>query len=360
MSLSIGIVGLPNVGKSTLFNALLQKQQALAANYPFATIEPNVGVVPVPDPLLPQLAEVVHTTHLVPATVEFVDIAGLVAGAAEGAGLGNKFLAHIREVDLIAHVVRVFDDENILREGSIDPVSDFQIIQTELQLADLGTIEKQQPPKSSQPTEAQERWARLARWKEVLNQGKNILSVLEEPEDFQLTKELTLLTAKKQLVIMNVSEAQLATRNAEAETLATKLGISSKHIVPICAQLESELAVLEGEEKIMYLEEVGLAESGLEQLIRQAYHHLGLQSFYTAGEKEARAWTITQGTTAPQAAGVIHTDFEKGFIRANIVSSDEFLRVGGWKAAKEQGLMRQEGKTYTMKKDDIVEFLVSS
>lgn len=360
MSLSIGIVGLPNVGKSTLFNALLQKQQALAANYPFATIEPNVGVVPVPDQLLPQLAAVVHTSQLVPATVEFVDIAGLVAGAAEGAGLGNKFLAHIREVDLIAHVVRAFEDENILREGSVNPVSDHQIIQTELQLADLGTLEKQQPPKQGQPAEMHERWARISRWKEVLNQGKNILSVMKDEDDTKLAKELSLLTAKRQLVVMNMGEHQLSNRRELATQLADQLGIQVEHIVPICAQLESELAALEGEEKVMYLEEMGLAESGLEQLIRQAYDHLGLQSFYTAGEKEARAWTITQGTTAPQAAGVIHTDFERGFIRANIVSADDFLRVGGWKAAKEQGLMRQEGKTYIMKKNDVVEFLVSS
>lgn len=358
MNLSVGIVGLPNVGKSTLFNALLQKQQALAANYPFATIEPNVGVVPVPDDRLPKLAAVVHTERIVPATVEFVDIAGLVAGAAEGEGLGNKFLAHIREVNIIAHVVRIFEDPNVVKEASVDPASDFQTIETELMLADLATLQKQVPPKSGQAKELSERWEIIKKWKDMLDNGQAVNPSLQSGLEKQVAKELSLLSAKPRLIVCNVSEDQLANIESKRQEFSSLLHVPADDLVFISAKLESELADLDETEKREYLDSLGIEQSGLELLIKKAYQTLGLQSFYTAGEKEARAWTIPAGTTAPEAAGVIHTDFQKKFIKAMVVSFDDFVQSGGWKVAKEQGLVRQEGKEYQMKPDDVVEFMV--
>lgn len=358
MNLSVGIVGLPNVGKSTLFNALLQKQQALAANYPFATIEPNVGVVPVPDKRLDVLAKIVHTEKIVPATVEFLDIAGLVAGASEGAGLGNKFLSHIREASFILHVVRAFEDGNVVKEGSVDPQSDYQVISTELQLADLGTLQKQVIPKGALTPEQRERFTHIERWKTALDQGKNLRDAITTPEEQSLAKELGLLTAKGELVALNVAEEQLSQTEAIRARYSELLHLESNKLLVICAKLESELAELSEVERSEYLQELGIEYSGLEVLIQQAYHTLGLQSFYTAGEKEARAWTIRQGTTAPEAAGAIHTDFTRLFIRANVVSYDDYVACQGLKGAKEAGKLRQEGKEYVMRPDDVVEFLI--
>jgi GTP-binding protein YchF len=357
-SLSIGIVGLPNVGKSTLFNALLQKQQALAANYPFATIEPNVGIVPVPDFRLAELAKVVHTEVLVPATVEFVDIAGLVAGASQGAGLGNKFLAHIREVSFILHVVRDFTDENIIKEGSVDPLSDYQTISTELQLADLATLEKQPEPKGATTTEMKERWETIKLWIAVLNRGVSLRTLEFDENQAKLAKDLALLTAKPEMIALNVSEGQLAYSADLQKKYGEILQISPDKIVVVCARLESDLADLSEAEKLEYLKELGIEQTGLELLIQRAYQSLGLQSFYTAGEKEVRAWTVQSGTTAPLAAGVIHTDFIKHFIRAQVASYNDFVTLGGWKNAKEQGKVRQEGKDYVMMPEDVVEFLI--
>lgn len=359
MSLSVGIVGLPNVGKSTLFNALLEKQQALAANYPFATIEPNVGIVPVPDKHLPQLAEIVHSKQIVPATIEFVDIAGLVAGAAEGAGLGNKFLANIRETSFILHVVRAFTDSNIIKEGSVDPKSDYTTIATELQLADLATLEKQREPKGNMVNpENMARWNTIQKWQEILNAGQNIRSLELNEDQRAIAKELALLTAKAEIVALNVAETDLVNTETITQEYAQILEISPENIVVISAKLEEELASLSAEEKTEYLNELSIEQSGLERLIQKAYQTLGLQSFYTAGEKEVRAWTIHQNTTAPQAAGVIHTDFEKHFIKAKVCSFQDFVSLGGWKAVAEGGKLRQEGKDYTMRADDVVEFMI--
>jgi len=357
-SLSIGIVGLPNVGKSTLFNALLQKQAALAANYPFATIEPNIGIVPVPDDRLPQLAEIVHTEKIVPATVEFVDIAGLVAGASEGAGLGNKFLANIREVNIIVHVVRAFEDGNVIKEGSVDPASDYETIGTELQLADLGTLEKQTLPKGAVSPEQQQRWQTIEAWKEALDKGLSIRDLDLSEDNLLLAKELSLLTAKPELVALNVSETDMNRTVELQEQYAALLGVVTEKIVVISAKLESELADLSPEEKNEYMADLGISQSGLERLIQSAYLNLGLQSFYTAGEKEVRAWTIPQGTTAPLAAGTIHTDFTKHFIKANVASFTDFVAQTGWKGVRENGKLRQEGKDYLMKPDDVVEFMI--
>lgn len=357
-SLSVGIVGLPNVGKSTLFNALLQKQAALAANYPFATIEPNVGIVPVPDLKLAQLAKIVQTDKIVPATVEFVDIAGLVKGAADGAGLGNKFLSHIRNVSFVLHVVRAFEDSNILREGSVSPHDDYETITTELQLSDLGTLEKQAQPKGQVSREQTARWEKIQEWKAVVSAGKSLRNMIESSEDLLLVRELGLLSAKPEMVALNVSEEQLPQAAQLIAQYSQLLNLSPDHMVVICAKLESELSDLSEEDKREFLLAADLQNTGLEALIQQAYRLLGLQSFYTAGEIEARAWTIEQGTLAPDAAGVIHTDFIKHFIRANIVSFADFIAVGGWKAAKEKGKLRQEGRDYVMQTDDVVEFLI--
>lgn len=337
MSLKVGIVGLPNAGKSTLFNALLKKQIAFAANYPFATIEPNVGVVPVPDQRLGKLAEITMVEEkleklppLVPATVEFVDIAGLVKGASVGQGLGNKFLSHIREVDIICHLTRHFEDPNIIHvAGSVDPKRDREIIETELILADLQTLEKQK-----------EGFEDL---KNALNNGKMARDVVTDPEK---VSELQLLTMKPMMYVANVSEDQLQ-------------GESLKELT-ICAETEAQLASLTEQEQKEYLKSLGLESSGLDRLIQKAYETLGLISFLTCGEKEVRAWTIEKGMKAPQAAGVIHTDFEKKFIKAEVVSFEDFTSLGGWKAAREAGKAPSEGKEYQMQDGDVVEFKIGT
>jgi GTP-binding protein YchF len=335
--MEIGIVGLPNVGKSTLFNALLKKQAALAANYPFATIEPNVGVVPVPDDRLAQLAKVVGTTRLVNATVKFVDIAGLVKGASQGEGLGNKFLAHIREVDAIMFILRDFSDENIIRAGSTDPKSDQEILETELILADLETAKKIQDTKD----------------KDIKILGNRIVSELEKgtpiralqftESEEKAVKQMSFLTSKPVIVVFNTDEQ--------------KLQINDNNL-RICAKLESELAELSDDEQKDYLKQLGIEKSGLELVIQKAFDVLGLQTFLTAGEKEARAWTIKKGSTAPQAAGVIHNDFEKHFIKAECVNFTDFVQFGGWAKCRELGKVRMEGRDYVMQDGDVVEFKV--
>lgn len=371
MALSIGIVGLPNVGKSTLFNALLKEQQALAANYPFATIEPNVGIVPVPDPRLDVLAKIVHTTVLKPATVEFVDIAGLVKGASKGEGLGNQFLAHIRETAAICHVLRAFEDTDIIREGAEDPVTDLGIIRLELVFADQATVEKQQIPKGTTDKATKERWEVVVALKEVLDAGRTICSVLDahdtaftlatmSPEIVsKVCKELALLTYKKELFVVNVSESQLA---QGVDTLTTQfaeeLSVDREKIIVMCNKIESELATLSDEDRMTYLSELGLTQSGLDRLIVAAYKSLHLQSFLTAGEIEVRAWTIQQGSSARKAAGVIHTDFERLMISAKVASYSDFVQQNGWKGVKEAGKMRTEGREYVMQEGDVVEFLI--
>jgi ribosome-binding ATPase len=358
MNLSIGIVGLPNVGKSTLFNALLKQQVALAANYPFATIEPNIGIVPVPDARLTKLAEVVHSDKTVPAVVEFVDIAGLVKGASSGAGLGNQFLSHIRETLAICHVLRGFTDPDIIREGSTDPQADLETIRTELQLADLSTLEKQKPPKSAvTPAEAKQ-WAAVEKFKKAVGEGKMIHTVIDSDEDRALAKQLSLLTAKPELFAINVDEGSLKDSQAVQKEYAAKLGVNEQQVIAISAKVESELATLSDEDQELFLADLGVTESGLERLIQAAYSTLGLQSFLTAGEKEVRAWTVRTGANAVEAAGEIHTDFMKKFIKANIVSYPDFIACGGWKNAREQGKFRTEGRDYIMRKDDVVEFMI--
>lgn len=352
MNLRIGIVGLPNAGKSTLFNALLKKQVAEAANYPFTTIEPNVGVVPVPDIRLERLAQMVeHDEHvmppIVPAVVQFVDIAGLVKGASEGQGLGNKFLSHIREVDIICHVMRFFPDPSVIHvSGDVDAARDREIIETELLLADLQTLAKQAEPKGAADKAVKARWEVIQRLKSKLNEGKLAKSVLIDPEEIECIKDLQLLTMKPMLYVGNVSEQQLT--NIQSDKLT------------ICAKTESELATLTPEEQKSYLAELGLEASGLDRLIRKTYDTLGLISFLTQGVKEVRAWTITKGMKAPEAAGVIHTDFEKKFIKAETIGFEELVAVGGCKKAKELGKLRFEGKEYEMNDGDVVEFKIGT
>ena len=360
MSLSAGIVGLPNVGKSTLFNALLKRQVALAANYPFATIDPNTGIVPVPDTRLEVLAKAVGTTVIKPATVEFVDIAGLVKGASQGEGLGNKFLANIREVDLICHVIRGFTDSAVLREGSTDPLSDKEIIETELLLADLATLEKQKPPKATKEKEALFRWEVIEKMSAAAREGTPVARVLHTPEEQKVGRELGLLTAKTMLYVVNVDEAEVGNQAAQVAEYADLLEVHAAQLVIVSAQIESEVASLADADAKLFLSELGLEQSGLERLIATAFDQLGLQTYCTAGEVEVRAWTIAKGTKAPQAAGVIHTDFEKKFIKAKVVSYADFLEFGGWKGTKEKGKQRLEGKEYVMQADDVVEFMIGA
>lgn len=365
MNLSVGIVGLPNVGKSTLFNALLKKRVAVSANYPFATIEPNIGVVAVPDERLEELAELVKDEEkmnslppLVPAVVEFVDIAGLVKGASTGAGLGNQFLSHIREVDAIVHVLRDFADANIIREGSENPDSDKLVIETELALADLQTMEKMVPNQektvrgSRDPFE-QMKLDILNRIKENLEAGKVLGSY--EIGDERLRswfKTLPLLTTKPILYVLNVAEDDFKNRVDQ--------GTLNNNEVIISAKMEEELADYSEEERIEYLQSMGIEKTGLERLIVKAYDLLGLVSFLTAGKKEVRAWTIKKGSKAPQAAGVIHTDFEKGFIRAQVIEYQKLIEAGSYVQAKLKGWIRIEGKEYEVEDGDVVEFLVNS
>ncbi len=363
MSLSVGIVGLPNVGKSTLFNSLLSKQQAFAANYPFATIEPNVGVVPVPDERLVALAPIVNTTKLVPATVTFLDIAGLVKGAAQGEGLGNKFLSHIREASVILHVVRAFADPNVVQTGSGDSVEDYLTIETELQLADLATVDKVKGTRSKVKDEKRD--ATIEKIYKHLEAGHSVRQLdLTEDEQLIVDRELFLLTAKPQMWVLNVSEsAGQQVRDQQVSDFVAKLRnkgveIQESDCVAIVAKLEEELAGFDESEKKEYLESAGISRTGLETLIAAAYKRLGLQSFLTAGELEVRAWTINKGTLAPDAAGVIHTDFVKHFISARVCSYTDFVEYKGWKGAAEKGKVRTEGKTYVMQEGDIVEFLI--
>ncbi|MDR0501124.1 MAG: redox-regulated ATPase YchF [Coriobacteriales bacterium] len=350
MALSIGIVGLPNVGKSTLFTALTSKG-GLAANYPFATIEPNVGVVPVPDTRLQELASIVHPGRIVPATVEFVDIAGLVKGASEGEGLGNQFLANIRETDAIVEVVRYFSDSNVVHvDGAADPSRDAETIKTELILADLGTIERAIPRLQKDAKRDKELASKLAlveKLQDWLNDGNRALTFKATDDERAQFADLHLLTAKPLLYVANVDEDMAAAELAPID------GVSP---IPISAKVESELAQMEPEEAAEFLQELGLAASGLQRLAREAYRLLGLQSFFTAGEMEVKAWTIPVGAKAPQAAGVIHTDFEKGFIKAETASFADYIEHGGEAGLRAAGKLRIEGKEYEVQDGDVMHF----
>ena len=329
MGLSVGIVGLPNVGKSTLFNALLKKQQAYVANFPFATIEPNVGVVPVPDERLAQLAETVKKSETmassppeVPATVEFVDIAGLIAGAHKGEGLGNKFLSHIREADAVCHVLRVFADPDIIKKGAVDPKSDFETVKTELDLADLETVESHKKKKNA------------------------------------AVESLPLFSKKPVLVALNIDEGDLKNASALEEKYSSELGIDKNAVVAISAKVEAELSELSEEDQKIYLAELGVSKSGLERLVQKAFATLGLITFLTSGVKEVRAWTIKEGTNAQEASGIIHTDFIKNFIKADVCEFADFISAGGWKNAREKGKVRSEGRDYIVADGDVIEFKI--
>jgi hypothetical protein len=361
MSLKCGIVGLPNVGKSTLFNALT-KAGIAAENYPFCTIEPNVGIVELPDPRLSELAGIVKPERIVPAIVEFVDIAGLVAGASKGEGLGNQFLAHIRETDAVVNVVRCFDDPNVIHvAGKVDPVSDIEVIQTELCLADLGTVEKSlarytKAAKSGNDKEAAKLVALLTRLQAALNEGKPVRTLQFNDEEQALLKPLFLITAKPAMFVANVDENGFED-NPYLDRLKEYADSQNAPVVAICAKIESEMADMSDEDKQMFLSEIGQDEPGLNRLIRAAFRLLGLQTYFTAGEKEVRAWTVRIGATAPQAAGVIHTDFERGFIRAQTIAFDDYLKFKGEQGAKDAGKMRSEGKEYVVKDGDVMNFL---
>lgn len=356
MSLKVGIVGLPNVGKSTLFNALLGKQQALAANYPFATIEPNVGIVPVPDPRLEVLAEIVGSSSLVPATVEFVDIAGLVKGAASGEGLGNKFLSHIREVDLVCNVLRYFENGDIIREGSVEPQSDYLVVQSELIYKDLETVSGQ-IAKTKSPSADPKFKDFVNRLYEHLNAGKPARTMSVNDDERSWMNEWFLLTSKKEIAVVNISEEQLPRAFEIEKEYSEKLGMN---VVALNAKLEGDLAELGGEDAKILMGEYGIAEPGLNRLITLAYQSLGLISFLTAGEKEVRAWTVRNGAKAPEAAGVIHTDFTKKFIKAKVCGYEDFVEYRGWKAAAEKGKVRMEGKEYEIKEGDVVEYMIGA
>lgn len=359
--MKLGIVGLPNVGKSTLFNSLT-KAGAESANYPFCTIDPNVGVVAVPDKRLDVLGKMYNSQKVVPAVIEFVDIAGLVRGASKGEGLGNQFLSHIREVDAIVHVVRCFEDENVVHvEGSVDPLRDIETINLELILADMDVLDRrlQKTKKSGKSGDKAliAEAAFLERLMEHLESGECARSFeIEREDEKEVFDSINLLTAKPVLYAANVSEDDAATGNAFVEQVKEFAAKEGSEVFTVCAQIEQEIAELDDDEKQMFLEELGIGESGLDKLIAASYKLLGLISYLTTGEKETKAWTITKGTKAPQAAGKIHSDFERGFIRAEIVSYDDLMACGTYTAAKEKGLVRLEGKDYVMQDGDIVVF----
>jgi len=362
MSLHVGIVGLPNVGKSTLFNALT-KAGAESANYPFCTIDPNVGIVQVPDQRLGELARLVNPQRIVPAVVEFVDIAGLVKGASKGEGLGNQFLAHIREVDALVHVVRCFEDENVIHvAGNIDPANDIETIKTELILADMEMVARRQAKLvgmiKSGDKKAKAEEEVLERLQQAFNQGIPANMAGLSPEEIELIKSINLLTLKKMIYAANISEEEAASadNNPYVQKVKEIASREKAEVIPICARIEAEIAELPEEERQIFLQELKLQESGLDKLIRSAFRLLGLITFFTAGPKEVKAWTITRGTKAPQAAGTIHSDFERGFIRAEVVSYDHFKEFQGLSGARDKGLVRLEGKDYIVQDGDIIHF----
>jgi GTP-binding protein YchF len=360
VGIKCGIVGLPNVGKSTLFNAVTQAQNAAAANYPFCTIDPNVGVVPVPDLRLQAIAAIAKPEKVIPTTVEFVDIAGLVAGASKGEGLGNKFLAHIRETDAIAQVVRCFVNDDIVHvAGRIDPITDIEVINTELALADLETVERglQRAEKASKAGDKDAIKLRdlLKRVREHLDAGRPVRTLEMDVAERPLLRELHLITAKPLMYVANVAENGFK-NNPYLDAVQNRADAEGADVVPVCAAIESEIAQLDADDRQAFLEELGLHEPGLDRVIRAAYHLLGLLTFFTAGPKEVRAWTTHQGALAPQAAGEIHTDFEKGFIRAEVIGYDDFIACKGEQGAKETGRMRLEGKEYVVREGDVMHF----
>ena len=360
MALKVAIVGLPNVGKSTLFNALTQTASAQAANYPFCTIEPNTGDVAVPEPRLEELAKIAGSKEIIPSRINFVDIAGLVRGASKGEGLGNQFLANIRDCDAVAFVARCFIDDDITHvENRIDPISDLEIIETELMLADLESLEKRVPnleKRARQDKDSAETLRLVKVALEQLNAGRPARAAQISKEDYKAWHMLQLLTSLPALYVCNVDEASADKGNAFSDLVAERAKRDNAKSVVISAQIESEIALLDQAERAEFLETLGLHEPGLNRLIREAYSLLGLQSYFTVGPKEARAWTIEIGTTAPQAAGVIHNDFEKGFIRAETIAFDDFIALGGEHGAKEAGKMRSEGKEYIVKDGDVMHF----
>jgi hypothetical protein len=361
MGFKCGIVGLPNVGKSTLFNALTQTAAAEAANYPFCTIEPNVGEVPVPDPRLEKLAGIAKSAQVIPTRLTFVDIAGLVRGASKGEGLGNQFLAHIREVDAIAYVLRCFEDDDITHvEGRIDPAADADTVETELMLADLESLERRranlEKRAKGNDKEAKAQIVVIDKALELLRDGRPARMAEVTAEEEAMWRGLQLLTAKPVLYVCNVDEASAATGNAFSRAVEARAAEEGAASVVISAKIEAELAGLEDDERAEYLADLGLEEPGLNRLIRAGYDLLHLLTYFTVGPKEARAWTITEGTKAPKAAGVIHTDFEKGFIRAETISYDDYVTLGGETPAKEAGKMRLEGKEYVVKDGDVMHF----